>query len=36
MTLKLMKILVSLLVMNLMKKNDEGSVNPDYEPNILH
>ena len=35
MTLKFMKILVSLVVMNFMKKN-EGSVNPDYEPKILN
>ena len=36
MTLKLMKILVSLLVVNHLKKNDEGSDDPEYNPKFLH
>ena len=36
MTLKLTKILVSLLVMNPLKKNDKGSDDPEYDPKFLH
>ena len=36
MTLKLTKILVSLLVMNPLKKNDRGSDDQEYDPKFLH
>ena len=36
MTLKLTKILVSLLVMNPLKKNDKGSDDPKYDTKFMH
>ena len=36
MTLKLTKILVSLLVMNPLKKNDKGSDDPKYDTKARH
>ena len=36
MTLKLTKILVRLLVMNPLKKNDKGSDDPKYDTKFMH